>query len=178
MGGHNCLYKDVRQIDTTKLSHVHFAFGDITSDYKVSAGDFITTDEFEAFRSMTNVHRVISFGGWAFSTQASTYNIFRTGVTATNRITLATNIANFVKDKGLDPVNIDWEYPGVRGSHLLQLSNDVGHHRRASKKAILAVAAGFSHVEGAAVAADTDDHLARVYAGLGDLEYELTHGFG
>jgi len=42
LGGRNCLYQDVRQIDTTKFSHIHFAFGDITSDYKVSAGDVNT----------------------------------------------------------------------------------------------------------------------------------------
>jgi hypothetical protein len=113
LGGRNCLYQDVRQIDTTKFSHIHFAFGDITPDFKISAGDVMSTYEFEAFRSMSNVHRVISFGGWAFSTGSDTYNIFRTGVTAANRMTLATNIANFVKDKGLDGVDIDWEYPGV-----------------------------------------------------------------
>ncbi|KAK3500592.1 hypothetical protein B0T13DRAFT_535440 [Neurospora crassa] len=112
LGGRSCLYQDVRQIDTNKYSHIHFAFGDITPDFKVSAGDVISAYEFEAFRSMTNVHRVISFGGWAFSTDAATYNIFRTGVTAANRLTLATNIANFVKEKGLDGVDIDWEYPG------------------------------------------------------------------
>jgi GH18 family chitinase len=103
----------VRQIDTTKFSHIYFAFGDITPDFKISVGDVMSTYEFEAFRSMSNVQRVISFGGWAFSIGSDTYNIFRTGVTAANRMTLATNIANFVKDKGLDGVDIDWEYPGV-----------------------------------------------------------------
>lgn len=39
--------------------------------------------------------------------------IFRNGVTAANRQTMANNIANFVKSNGLDGINIDWEYPGV-----------------------------------------------------------------
>jgi GH18 family chitinase len=58
--------------------------------------------------------RILSIGGWDFSTNPSTYNIFREGVTAANRLTMATNIAKFINDNDLDGVNIDWEYPGVR----------------------------------------------------------------
>lgn len=57
--------------------------------------------------------KILSFGGWDFSTLPGTYNIFRQGVKAANRLTMATNIANFVKDNNLDGVDIDWEYPGV-----------------------------------------------------------------
>ena len=42
-----------------------------------------------------------------------TYNTFRQGVKAANRLTMATKIANFVKENYLDGVDIDWEYPGV-----------------------------------------------------------------
>ncbi|THC89244.1 hypothetical protein EYZ11_011312 [Aspergillus tanneri] len=51
------------------------------------------------------------FGGWDFSAQPSTYNIFRQGVKAANRLTMATNIANFIKENNLDDFDIDWEYP-------------------------------------------------------------------
>lgn len=44
---------------------------------------------------------------------SGTYNIFRQGVKAANRLTMATKIANFVKENYLDGVDIDWEYPGV-----------------------------------------------------------------
>lgn len=57
--------------------------------------------------------KILSFGGWDFSAQPSTYNIFRQGVKAANRLTMATNIANFIKENNLDGVDIDWEYPGV-----------------------------------------------------------------
>jgi GH18 family chitinase len=57
--------------------------------------------------------RIISFGGWDFSTGPDTYTIFRDGVNVVNRNKLATNIANFVNQHNLDGVDIDWEYPGV-----------------------------------------------------------------
>jgi GH18 family chitinase len=55
----------------------------------------------------------VSFGGWTFSTDSSTYWIFREGVTSANRGTLAQNVANFLTSNGLDGVDFDWEYPGV-----------------------------------------------------------------
>ena len=109
-----CLYQDVRQIDSTKVSHVHFAFGVLNTDYSVSTGDALSTYEFNAFLRLQNLKRVLSFGGWAFSTDPSTYSIFRNGVTAANRVTMATKIADFIKQHDLDGVDIDWEYPGVR----------------------------------------------------------------
>lgn len=59
------------------------------------------------------MNRILSIGGWAFSTDPSTYMIFREGVTPTNALGMAENIAKFVNDNDLDGVNIDWEYPGV-----------------------------------------------------------------
>ncbi|KAK3934563.1 putative glycoside hydrolase [Diplogelasinospora grovesii] len=116
--GRSCLYQDARQIDTSKFTHVHFAFGLLSDTWDVSTGDALSTYEFKAFQRLTNVKRILSFGGWAFSTGLDTYNIFRTGVTSANRLTMATKIANFIKDNSLDGVDIDWEYPGepdIRG---------------------------------------------------------------
>lgn len=74
-----CLYQDVSQIDESKFSHIHFAFGTMDADYVVSIGDDQATYQFNRFKRMSGVHRVLSFGGWAFSTEPATYNIFRTG---------------------------------------------------------------------------------------------------
>jgi GH18 family chitinase len=62
---------------------------------------------------MTGIKRIISFGGWAFSTEMPTYNIFRQGVTPENRARFATNVYNFVMEHGLDGVDFDWEYPAA-----------------------------------------------------------------
>lgn len=64
-------------------------------------------------KSMAGIKRIISFGGWAFSTEAPTYNIFRKGVALEHRAKLATTVYNFVMEHGLDGVGFDWEYPAA-----------------------------------------------------------------
>jgi GH18 family chitinase len=82
-------------------------------------GDILTTYEFQSFKEISNTKRILSFGGWSFSTDPSTYTIFREGVTAANRETMATNMANFIIANDLDGIDIDWEYPGVSDSVFL-----------------------------------------------------------
>jgi GH18 family chitinase len=50
---------------------------------------------------------------WAFSTEAPTYTIFRSGVTPANRQTFANNVVNFINTHGLEGVDFDWEYPSA-----------------------------------------------------------------
>ncbi|KAK3936951.1 hypothetical protein QBC46DRAFT_461157 [Diplogelasinospora grovesii] len=88
------LYQDALQLEASKYTHLHFAFGTLTADYQVQVGDRIEGPA-----------RILSFGG--------TYTIFRQGVTPANRLTMATNIANFIIANNLDGVDIDWEYPGA-----------------------------------------------------------------
>lgn len=106
-----CLNMDITQVDKSKYTHIHYAFGEIGYNYTVSANRYYS--QFSAFTQLTGVKRIISFGGWTFSTDPSTYTIFRQGVTAANRDTFATNIANFVIANNLDGVDIDWEYPAA-----------------------------------------------------------------
>ncbi len=92
---------------------MHFAFGTLTEEYQVQLGDVMSKYEFENFKRLKGPKRILSFGGWEFSTNESTYSIFRQGVKDANRVTLAENIAKVITDNGLDGVDIDWEYPGV-----------------------------------------------------------------
>lgn len=105
----SCLTMNADMIDTSKYTHVIFGFGTIESDYSISINQ---TDQFEQFLNLTHVKRIVSFGGWDFSTGSDTYTIFREGVTSTNRALLAQNIGTFVTENNLDGVDIDWEYPG------------------------------------------------------------------
>ncbi|KAH8882896.1 glycoside hydrolase, partial [Thozetella sp. PMI_491] len=111
--GRSCVNMDASQIDTSKYTHIHYAFGTLSPSYDVIIGDNAATYEFNAFKALTGVKRILSFGGWDFSTGLNTYYIFRDGVTPANRLTMATNIANFIKVNNLDGVDIDWEYPGA-----------------------------------------------------------------
>lgn len=111
--GRKCLYQDAGQLDPSKFTHIHFGFGTITPDYQINLGDALTTYEFANFKRLQGTKKILSFGGWDFSTFSATYTIFRQGVQAANRLKLATNIANFIKANDLDGVDIDWEYPAV-----------------------------------------------------------------
>ncbi|KAK7178764.1 chitinase [Paraphaeosphaeria sporulosa] len=105
-----CLHMTVTDVPNN-FTHIHFAFPQITADYKINITGM--EDEFEKLKGIKDIKRIVSFGGWAFSTEAPTYNIFREGVTNANRATLASNIAKFVTDNGLDGVDFDWEYPSA-----------------------------------------------------------------
>lgn len=97
---------DAKQIDTNKHTHVHYAFATLSDDCQVLTGDAMTQYEFTNFKSIRGPKKIVSFGGWDFSTSSSTYYIFRNGVTTANRLTMATKVANFVEDNGLDGVDI------------------------------------------------------------------------
>lgn len=106
-----CLNMDVDQIDTSKYTHIHFAFANITTDFKVDISG--AKDQFNRFKAMTGIKRIISFGGWDFSTMPGTYNILREATKAANRPAFQKNMISFLKDNKLDGVDLDWEYPGV-----------------------------------------------------------------
>ena len=104
------------QINPAAYTNLHFGFGILKPDYTVDAtfgGDPLSAFEFQQFLRISGPARILSFGGWAFSTDPSTYMIFREGVTPANANTMAENMANFVLQNNLDGIDIDWEYPGV-----------------------------------------------------------------
>jgi chitinase len=68
---------------------------------------------FEDFKKLVGVKKIMSFGGWSFSTSADTAPIFREGVTPTERLTFANNVVKFASDNNLDGLDFDWEYPGM-----------------------------------------------------------------
>ncbi|KAL4903342.1 hypothetical protein BDW74DRAFT_156203 [Aspergillus multicolor] len=108
-----CQYMDARQIDSSKYTHIHFGFGTMTESYDVMVGNTLAQFEFEQFKQLSGVKRILSMGGWAFSTEPATYMIFRNGVQAANRNAMAQKIADFVIEHDLDGIDIDWEYPGA-----------------------------------------------------------------
>ncbi|KAI5301332.1 hypothetical protein KEM55_003850, partial [Ascosphaera atra] len=113
LGSRECLYQDITQLDLSRYTHVHFSFATLTADYKPLIGDKYAQFEFQLFKQLIGVKRILTFGGWEFSTSPSTYNIFREGVKPANAHVMATNIADFIKQHDLDGVDIDWEYPGA-----------------------------------------------------------------
>jgi chitinase len=64
----SCLVMDASQLPSA-YSHIHFAFGGISEDYQVTLGD--SMDQFQKFvaNSTGAFKRILSFGGWSFSTE-------------------------------------------------------------------------------------------------------------
>lgn len=94
-----CLNLEATDIPSS-YTHVHFAFANLTDDYDVAIGDDQLI-QWNLFLGMTAYKRVISIGGWGFSTDPSTYNIFREAVTDDNRATLISNVVAFVEKVGV-----------------------------------------------------------------------------
>jgi hypothetical protein len=111
--GRDCLYQSALQFDASN-THIFFSFGTFDDSYKVSVGDVYGQFEFDKFKRLSDkFKKVISIGGWDFSTFPTHYHFSRNGVLPGNRQKLANSLADFVKDHNLDGINIDWEYPGV-----------------------------------------------------------------
>jgi GH18 family chitinase len=110
--GRDCLWLKAKNANTDgSYTHMHWGFIEIDSKtFKPVIVD--KYKQWDDFKKLKNMKRIISFGGWAYSTEAATYNIIRSAIIQ-NRETFATNIAQFLNDEGLDGVDIDWEYPGV-----------------------------------------------------------------
>lgn len=106
----SCLRMAVNTIDTSAYTHVHFSFITLNADYSVNISD--VSEQLSLFVGMTGIKKIVSLGGWAFSTDLSTYNIMREGVSSmANRQTIIDNIIDFLNDYNLDGIDWDWEYP-------------------------------------------------------------------
>lgn len=63
------------------------------------------------------VHRqetkIVSFGGWGYSTEPVTHDKIRQATNPANRAAFAANVVNFVIKHNLDGVDFDWVYATV-----------------------------------------------------------------
>ncbi|KAF9885845.1 hypothetical protein FE257_012317 [Aspergillus nanangensis] len=106
-----CLNLRAENADTeAAYTHMHWAFGLINDDWSISVND--TFKQWEDFKALS-LKRIMSLGGWGYSTEPATYDKLRKAMTAANRNAFATGIVNFINKHGLDGIDIDWEYPGA-----------------------------------------------------------------
>ncbi|EAU33975.1 conserved hypothetical protein [Aspergillus terreus NIH2624] len=109
----DCLNMDVREINDDDLTHVHFAFAGLTSNIEIMFDDSYK-DQFGAFIEMhAPWKKILSFGGWAESTDAATFQRYKDVVKPENRERFANNVVAFVNKHKLDGIDFDWEYPGA-----------------------------------------------------------------
>lgn len=106
-----CLNLRADNIDITQYSHLHWGFATVDSSFHVLVND--TFNQWHRFTSLGGINRIVSIGGWGFSTDPTTYNLLRKAMDPTNVDTFIDNVIMFVNDNDLDGVDFDWEYPGA-----------------------------------------------------------------
>ncbi|SPJ75661.1 related to chitinase [Fusarium torulosum] len=114
--GRPCMHMDTSEIaeNFEELTHVHFAFAGITANYNVNIPEHVKK-QFDIFDKMdAPFKKILSFGGWAESTDAGTFQRYRDVVKPEHRSVFVTNVVKFLeKHSSFDGVDIDWEYPGA-----------------------------------------------------------------
>ncbi|KAI8160931.1 putative glycosyl hydrolase, family 18 [Colletotrichum sp. SAR 10_70] len=92
----DCLTMSVDMVDTSRYTHIHFAFADLTPNFKVDVSR--VQEQFDIFKGIKGAKRIISFGGWDFSTSPGTYKILREAVKYENRKVFKENVVAFAPD--------------------------------------------------------------------------------
>ena len=105
---------DADTIDAKKLTHINYAFVDVKDSMAWLTN--LATDSIN-FRKLNYLKKdnpdlkiLISIGGWAWSE-----NFSDAVLTENSRKKFAQTSAAIVEQYNLDGVDIDWEYPGMRG---------------------------------------------------------------
>ena len=97
-----------------KLTHVNYAFANVR-DGRVVEGSAHDAENFRILAGVRRAHPhlrvLVSVGGWTWSNGFSD-----AALTAANRRVFVTSAVEFVRRHDLDGVDVDWEYPGLRGN--------------------------------------------------------------
>lgn len=95
-----CLHMDASSIafGATQYTHIHFAFGTLNADFSINMTNVQT--QFDQFTAQSGFKKVLSFGGWDFSTDPSTYTRFRDSTKPENRDGFVNALVYFMNNVG------------------------------------------------------------------------------
>ncbi|MGP4081082.1 glycoside hydrolase family 18 protein [Pseudalkalibacillus sp. R45] len=101
----------VSDIDASKLTHINYAFANISNDGKIAVGDpEVDGENFNQLKDLKEQHphlkTLISVGGWTWSE-----NFSDVALTEESRTIFAESVLELVQKHGFDGVDLDWEYP-------------------------------------------------------------------
>jgi len=103
---------DLRKIDHSKLTHINYAFANISDGKAVMELD-VDSANLAILVSFRETNRdlkiLLSVGGWVWSNWFSDV-----ALTESSREVFAQSIVDLIKRHDLDGVDMDWEYPGQR----------------------------------------------------------------
>lgn len=105
---------NVAEIDAKKLSHINYAFVNVKdsaaflTNLKTDSTNFQKLNELKKINPELKI--MISIGGWSWSE-----NFSDAVLTPSSRKLFAKSSVDIVRQYDLDGVDIDWEYPAMRG---------------------------------------------------------------
>lgn len=113
VAGYNGLV-DPASIDVAKLTHINYAFVDIKDNRAWLHHEKTDTSNFRLLNQLKKINKdlriMISIGGWSWSK-----NFSDAVLTDTARKAFAASAVSIIHQHKLDGVDIDWEYPNMRG---------------------------------------------------------------
>ncbi|PZR29845.1 MAG: chitinase [Citrobacter freundii] len=126
VAGYNGLIK-TETLDVAKLTHINYAFVDIKDSLAWLHNEKTDTTNFRLLNLLKekNPHLkiMISIGGWSWSK-----NFSDAVLTESSRKAFAASAAQIVYQHDLDGVDIDWEYPNMRGDGNVFRPEDKQHY--------------------------------------------------
>lgn len=113
VGGFRGLVK-VDEIDADKLTHINYAFVNVKDSTAFLTNLMTDSTNFRLLNGLKKINPdlkiVISIGGWSWSE-----NFSDAVLTPSSRKLFAKSSVDIIRQYDLDGVDIDWEYPAMRG---------------------------------------------------------------
>jgi chitinase len=110
------------EIAADKLTHINYAFADV-KEGRIVEGFGRDAENLKLLTGLRRQHPhlriLISVGGWTWSG-----NFSDAALTVENRHRFTQSAIEFVRRHDIDGVDIDWEYPGLRGNNNLHRPED------------------------------------------------------